>query len=57
MARNVESRTITIIPSEWEEFGRVCDKNGLDRSKLIRNWITKWIDLRKKGIKINVDIP
>ena len=55
MTRNVENKSITVIPSDWVEFGRICEKNGMDRSKLIRKWVNKFIDDCKTG-KININI-
>lgn len=45
---NLESRTFTVYPSLWKEFGKVCDSQGYDRSKLIRNWIKEWLEDKTK---------
>jgi len=55
MVRNVESRTITVNIDDWCEFGKICEANGMDRSKKIRQWIKKFNDLAKKG-KININV-
>lgn len=55
MAQNLKSTSITVDIKDWDEFGRICEKNALDRSKKIRLWVKKFNESVKIG-KININV-